>query len=328
MNFLSRARGGSMRRAGFAGRIPCPPDNLPAALLRGRRLMRFRAVVLIAVLYWPWSAHAGSEVRQSERFASAALGRDLEYAVYLPPGYAAAARHFPVAYLLHGVDGNRLEYLQDGGLQAVLDGLIAAGRAPPMIVVMPEAESSWYVDSRDVGGPGDYATAIGRELPEHIERTLRAETQSRGRAIGGFSMGGFGALRLAFAQPFRYAAAASLGGAFWTRVTPATVMEDWTDRIFMGSFGRPLDAPRFIRQNPFWMVDGLRGAAGVPAIYLASGDNDRFRAYVATEELHGKLAAVGIPSKLRIIPGDHDWGTWGAALPEVLEFFGAAFGRD
>lgn len=270
------------------------------------------------------SAETGSTVREFERLDSRALGRALTYSVYLPPGHSPAER-YPVAYLLHGVNGNHLEYLHDGRLREILDGLIASGRSMKMIVVMPEGETSWYVDSADVGGPGNYATAIGSELPALVEATLGGMKEARGRAIGGFSMGGFGALRLAFAEPFRYAAAASLGGAFWTQVTPTTIMEGWTDRVFQGSFGRPFDPARFIAANPFWMAAGLRGASGAPSVYLASGDNDRFRAYVATTELAKQLAAAGVPTTLRMIPGDHDWGTWGVALPEMLEFFAAAF---
>jgi S-formylglutathione hydrolase FrmB len=270
-------------------------------------------------------ADTGSQVREFERFVSPALGRELVYAVYLPPSYASSRTRYPVAYLLHGVDGNHLEYLHDGKLQPVLDGLIAAGRVPPMIVVMPEGGNSWYVDSKDVGGPGDFATAIGHDLAAHVEATLKAIPAAGGRAIGGYSMGGFGALRLAFARPFRYAAAASLSGAFWTSVRPTTVMQSRADHIFSGSFGRPFDGARFMRQNPFWMADALRGAAGAPAVYLAAGDADQFRAYVATTELQHKLETLGMASRLKMYAGDHDWGTWGAALPDVLVFFGAAF---
>jgi S-formylglutathione hydrolase FrmB len=267
-----------------------------------------------------------SETREFEHLASAALGRDLTYALYLPPGHATSGQLYPAAYLLHGVDGNHLEYLHDGKLQAVLDGLIASHRVPPMIVVMPQGDTSWYVDSKEVGGPGDYATAIGRELPAEIETRFRALPEPRGRAIGGFSMGGFGALRLAFAQPFRYAASASLAGAFWTRVTPTTVMDDARlGRIFQGSFGRPFDSARFVERNPFWMADGLAGASHPPAVFLASGDADRFGGAATTTQLAEKLKAMAVPVQLRLYPGDHDWGTWSAALPDMLVLFGAAF---
>lgn len=268
---------------------------------------------------------APSSIRRDERCASPALGRDLVFALYLPPGYAKSTARFPVAYLLHGVDGNHLEYLDNGRLQPVLDRLIADGSVPPMIVAMPEGGNSWYVDSRARGGPGDYGTAIGRDLPRHIEASWKAVRAASGRAIGGYSMGGFGALRLAFERPFRYAAAASLSGAFWTRIKPDTVMEARTDRIFAGSFGRPFDSARFVRENPFWMADGLHGMTGTPAVYLASGDADRYGAYRTTEALYKKLAAIGMNARMQLFPGDHDWQTWGAALPDMLAFFGAAF---
>jgi S-formylglutathione hydrolase FrmB len=288
-----------------------------------RRL--FFMVVALLLLAGRAAADNGSTTHETERMSSAALGRDLVFSIYLPPGWAEGGRRYPVAYLLHGVDGNHLEYLHDGRLQAALDGLIASGKAPPMIVVMPDGGNSWYVDSGDLGGPGNYGTAIGDELPAYVERVFRGIAEPGGRAIGGFSMGGFGALHLAFERPFRYAAAASLSGAFWTRIKPDTVMENWTRRIFSGSFGQPFQPARFIRQNPFWTVESLAGAEHAPAVYLAVGAADPFRAELSTRDLEGRIAKSGLRHTLEIFPGGHDWSTWGAALPGMLQFFGTAF---
>ena len=107
---------------------------------------------------------APSQVRESERVASRALGRDLAYALYLPPGYGDGDRRYPVLYLLHGFNGNHLEWLHAGYLRETLDAMIADGRVEPMVAVMPEGENSWYVDSKSVGGPGDFETAITEDL--------------------------------------------------------------------------------------------------------------------------------------------------------------------
>ena len=75
-----------------------------------------------------------------------------------------------------------------------------------MVVVMPDAGNSWYVDFAAVGGPGDFETAILDDLPQAIEEGMPVRRQRGGRAIAGLSMGGFGALRLAFKRPDRYCA--------------------------------------------------------------------------------------------------------------------------
>jgi len=71
---------------------------------------------------------ASSQVREFEHVANRALGGDLVYALYLPPGYDDSVRRYPVLYLLHGALGNHLEWLHSGYLQETLDAMIADGR--------------------------------------------------------------------------------------------------------------------------------------------------------------------------------------------------------
>src|SRR5579859_5371134 len=131
------------------------PAYLTRALLVG---------LILGAIALPLRAQtSASEIREDEHFASAALGRDLAYALYLPPGRDAPGRRFPTLYLLHGVDGNHREWLEEGHLRESLDRLIGVGAVAPMIVVMPDGDNSWYVDSKGLGGPGDYASAIGQD---------------------------------------------------------------------------------------------------------------------------------------------------------------------
>jgi S-formylglutathione hydrolase FrmB len=267
-----------------------------------------------------------SEIRQFEHLDSRALGGDLVYSLYLPPGYGEGDRRYPVLYLLHGAEGNHLEWLHTGYLRETLDKMIADGSVAPMIVVMPDGGgNSWYVDSKDVGGPGNYATAISSDLVQHIDATLRTKAEPRYRAVGGLSMGGFGALRFAFQQPFRYVAAASFSGAFWARIKPDTVLGDWAQRIFEGSFGRPFDTARFLAQSPMTTVDQLKGVPHPPVVYLTVGDQDRYKLYNDTFELFHHMRELGLPVEMRMTGGDHEWETWAAELPDALLFIDRAF---
>src|SRR5581483_6939692 len=207
------------------------------------------------------TAPAASEVKQFEHAWSPALGAELLYSLYLPPGYAASGLRYPTLYLLHGKDGNHLEWLHTGYLRETLDALTAEGKVGPMIVVMPDAANSWYVDSKAVGGPGDYATALSVDLVEAIDHAYRTRAEPRFRGIGGLSMGGFGALRLAFQQPFRYAAAAGFSPALWAHLTPESdVGAERANRVFDGSFGRPFEVRRFLAASPLGMLEGLAAA--------------------------------------------------------------------
>jgi S-formylglutathione hydrolase FrmB len=289
-----------------------------------------RLVILAGILLAaPVGAQSPSQIREFEHAPSPALAGDLLYSLYLPPGYDEGNRRYPVLYLLHGKDGNHLEWLHDGHVRETLDGLIAAGRVAPMIVVMPDGGgSSWYVDSKDVGGVGDYASAIGRDLVAAIDGSLRSRAEPQSRAIGGLSMGGFGALRLALAQPFRYAAAASFSGALWSQITADSTPPPWINRVFSGSFGDPFQAARFAAQSPMGMIDGAAAAKGAPVIFLSVGDDDRYKLYDDTYAAFTKMRAAGLSVEMRMTGGDHEWTTWAEELPDALLFFDQAFKRS
>ncbi len=131
-------------------------------------------------------------------FRSEALGREVGYCIYLPPGYATdATRRYPVIYNLHGAGGNELHAFSSA--RALHDGIVA-GRWPAMILVLPNGGShTFYKNSADGKLPAE--TLIIRELIPHIDATYRTVATRAGRAIEGFSMGGRGATRLALKYP-------------------------------------------------------------------------------------------------------------------------------
>jgi endo-1,4-beta-xylanase len=131
-------------------------------------------------------------------FFSKALGRDVGYCIYLPPGYAGeTARRYPVVYNLHGAGGNELHSFSSA--RALHDGIVS-GRWAPMLLVLPNGGShTFYKDSADGKLPAE--TLIIRELIPHIDATYRTIATRAGRAIEGFSMGGRGSTRLAMKYP-------------------------------------------------------------------------------------------------------------------------------
>jgi len=270
---------------------------------------------------------SASQIREFEHAHSAALGRDLLYSLYLPPGYAEAGLRYPTLYLLHGKDGNYLEWLHTGHLRQILDTMIADGKVGPMIVVMPDGANSWYADSKAIGGPGDYATAIAVDLVAAIDGALRTKAESRFRGIGGLSMGGFGALHLAFQQPFRYGAVAGFSPALWAELTPDSKLGAHIFSVFDGAFGRPFEVRRFLAASPLSMVDALAAAKNPPPVFLAVGDHDRYKLYLDTFELFRRLREKSLEVDMRMTGGDHDWDTWSAELPDALLFFDRQFKR-
>jgi enterochelin esterase-like enzyme len=126
-----------------------------------------------------------------------------EALVYLPPGYATSGRRYPTLYVLHGFDAP-LQAFETGRvpIRVLMDSLIAAGRARPMIVVVPDARNAYggafYTNSPVAGNWADF---IARDLVAHVDRRYRTLPRAASRGIEGHSMGGFGALTLAARHP-------------------------------------------------------------------------------------------------------------------------------
>ncbi|MBI3465982.1 MAG: SMP-30/gluconolactonase/LRE family protein [Planctomycetes bacterium] len=120
-------------------------------------------------------------------FASAAVGQEVSYLLYLPPEYEASPeRRFPVLYWLHGGGGNQV---RSAGFIERLDPAIRAGKAPAMIVVLVNGlPGSLYCDSQDGRRPVE--TMIVKDLIPHIDQTCRTIARREGRGVEGFSMGG------------------------------------------------------------------------------------------------------------------------------------------
>lgn len=305
---------------------------------------------LAALTLLPAAASAGS--LDTRAFDSAALGGPLTAMVYTPDGNPPVGG-WPVVYLLHGHGGTERSWTDLGDIEATLDRLMGAeGSLDPALVVMPRAENSWYVDSRAVGGPGDYETALARDLRLAIEADYPVRTDRAGRSIAGLSMGGFGALRLGLSYPELYTVAASLSGAIWQNV-PADAIASTPDELkaiqnevylrrtdaatltagvilpsvgdhYDGAFGTPFDARLFNRQNVFTLLAARIGErAALPAFYIACGDDDGFGLWRGAVALYTQLKAEGHVAQLRITDGDHRWSVWADQVVDALAYIDA-----
>lgn len=267
---------------------------------------------------------AGSDLRESLTFHSAALGRDMAYSIYLPDEYGEG-KTYPVVYLLHGLGGSEKDWPNVGGAGRTADRLIAAGLVRPMIIVMPDGEDSWYADTTDYGGPGAFETAIAKDLAQHVENTYGAATERSLRAIAGLSMGGFGAVRLAAKHPGAYAAAVSFSGAIVEDDIPGAPVSDLQVKLFRGAFGTPFQPEAFNRENVFAYLPGLAAAPEIPKFLLTVGDDDYFTLYEGAFLTFLRFREAGIPVELRVTDGNHSWDLWRRELERGLRFIDAAF---
>lgn len=153
------------------------------------------SIFLLTPLLWSNPIQAGTLGDATVK--SGALAADLPAIVYKPDG-PIPGDGWPVLYLLHGHDADEKSWRDLGDIQQTLDRLIAKQTIRPLFVVMPGVGNSWYVDSAAVGGQCDFDRAVTLDLRRYIEATYPTRRDREGCAIPGWSMGGFGALHLAY----------------------------------------------------------------------------------------------------------------------------------
>jgi enterochelin esterase-like enzyme len=155
-------------------------------------------------------------------YKSSTLGRTRRMHVYTPPGYEAGQEKYPVFYLLHGASDSDDSWTSVGRANFILDNLIAAGKAKPMIVVMPAGHTGPFsfgapappsADGRPNLGAGAFENDFANDIRPYIEKHYRALNDTSNRAIAGLSMGGAQTLNIVLARldDFGYAGVFSSG---------------------------------------------------------------------------------------------------------------------
>ncbi|HUS33824.1 MAG TPA: alpha/beta hydrolase-fold protein [Verrucomicrobiae bacterium] len=128
-------------------------------------------------------------------YHSTSLNRARRMHVYTPPGYEKGGAEYPVFYLLHGASDSDASWSTVGRAGFILDNLIAAKKAKPMIVVMPHGHVGPGFGGR---GNNDFEKDFSTDILPHIEKNYRVRKDRQSRAIAGLSMGGAQTLNIAF----------------------------------------------------------------------------------------------------------------------------------
>ena len=126
-----------------------------------------------------------SQVFETRKIKSDVLKMERNCAIYLPPGYDESDRSYPVLYLLHGSGDDHTGWVQFGQVQHIADKAIAEGKAAPMIIVMPDANTKVRGYFNVADGSFPFEDFFFNELIPHIEKTYRVRSEKRYRAISG-----------------------------------------------------------------------------------------------------------------------------------------------
>ena len=283
-------------------------------------------------------------------FHSKALGVDKDYQVYLPAGYQLSEKRYPVVYMLHGIGGEEGDWPRTGIAKT------ADAMALQAILVMLDGDDSFYVDTQTKADyeaclktprpfgkaedrttycvrDGRYESYVVTDAVAHIDASYRTIASREGRAIGGLSMGGYGALVLGMRHKDVFSSIASHSGIAALlykgpypyqqgKVQQFDNPAELTQRI--GAFGVHMRSifgeaiGNWRAHDPATLAQSL--GDGDLAIYLDCGTEDGFRLQHGASYLHEVLEARGITHDFALVPGKHDWALWADRIDESLTF--------
>jgi enterochelin esterase-like enzyme len=249
------------------------------------------------------------------------LKAERKYAVYLPPDYESSDRSYPVLYLLHGAGDDQTGWVQFGEVLNITDKAIRDGKATPMIIVMPDANTGIRGYANNATGTWRYEDFFFQELLPFVEKKYRIKAEKRYRAVAGLSMGGEGSFTYALHHPELFSSACPLSAA-----TGPLTLEDAANRLrrenptiadsLVVKFFNRQSVPALVNAMPDSLKKSVRW-------YIDCGDDDFL--YEGNSLVHIAMRKKEIPHEFRTRDGAHNWTYWRTALPEVLEFISQGF---
>ena len=223
--------------------------------------------------------------------------------VYTPAGYNESNESYPVVYIQHGGGEDHRGWMEQGRTAQIMDNLIAAGKAKPMIVV----SSNSNVQSRNGGFGGGYSwqgmQTFRSELLENVipfvEKTYRVKKDRKNRAMCGLSMGGGQSFYIGLRDPEVFANV----GVFST-----------------GMFGGIQGASNFDleKEVPGMLTDTKTFNQQFDVFFVSCGEQDPRIEY--TRNIVKKMRDGGVEVKFNSYPGDHEWQVWRKSLHEFAQY--------
>lgn len=273
--------------------------------------MKKSLCILFSLLFFIGSL-SGQTVDTIEVF-SKKMERDIKNLVILPAGYNRQDTiKYPVLYLLHGVQADHTSWTK-----VIRKELPDDATKYNMIIVCPNGENSWYLDS-SVNPASQFETYITKELVESIDNKYKTIPSSLARAISGFSMGGYGALRLAILHPGVFGACGSMSGAVDFRPFPKVY------KLSSQLGGYATNKKRWDENVIINMTNKLKPKT--LSIIIDCGFEDQFL-YV-NGQLHQSMLNKGIQHEYIVESGGHDRKYWNKAIVKQLQFFFGFFNKS
>jgi len=289
---------------------------------------RFVLKLLFFIAALSLALQAQSRIDCSE-MNSRLLRQSMHYCVLLPESYdkpEAKARHYPILYFLHGLGDNEQTLFKSGGW-TLIDDLRHELKIGDFLLVAPEGKRSFYINSAN--GKTPYNDFFLQEFMPFIEKKYRVQPGRASRAITGISMGGYGALRFAFAHPELFSAVSAQSAAliFETpqQLNAAAGVGVSFNSMLGAAFGQPINAAVWKDNDVFELARKNQAALHKMSIYFNCGDEDDFDFEKGAEKLHKELTTEGIKHEYHLYPGDHSPQYFLEHIAEVMKFHSRMF---
>ena len=284
--------------------------------------MQKHVCLLITFLLPTFLVAQSGKVFDNLSMPSKILNGERKYAVYLPPDYETSQRTYPVLYLLHGGGDDQTGWVQFGEVLHIADKAIQEGKATPMVIVMPDANTGQRGYFNDIKGEWRYEDFFFEEFMPYVEKTYRIKGEKRYRAVAGLSMGGGGSFMYALHRPELFSSACPLSAS--TGPLSLEDMDRYVERMGITSATAAEKEAYYQRHSALALVENMpEDQKTAVRWYIDCGDDDFL--YEGNSLIHIAMRKKEIPHEFRIRNGGHTWTYWREALPTVLSFISDAF---
>ncbi|WP_020607462.1 alpha/beta hydrolase-fold protein [Spirosoma spitsbergense] len=242
---------------------------------------------------------------------SASMNKTIKAVVITPDSYTVG-QALPVLYLLHGYSGNYSDWVKKA------PGVSQLADTYQMIIVCADGNfGSWYFDS-PVDPAFRYETYVASELVDWVDSHYKTIKDRTGRAITGLSMGGHGALYLAFRHQNTFGAAGSMSGGVDIRPFP----NNWDMAKRLGTYA--LFPERWEQNTVINLLHLL--TPGALSLIIDCGTEDFF--FRVNNNLHEKMLERNIAHDYITRPGAHNWAYWTNAINYQMLFMRQYFDKQ
>lgn len=222
-----------------------------------------------------------------KRYFSSVSNTWKRFFIYAPPGYDTSTEKYPVLYLLHGGGEDERGWSTQGKADLILDNLIAAQKATPMLIVMVDGN----VGSGGLANFGErtlqqFENELKMAVIPFVEKNYRARTDSKDRALAGLSMGGLQTLHIGMHNPELFSSLGVFSSGWFANNTT-------------------LSDPQYaaMKQNMSSIKNNIK------LLWISMG-GEKDIAYNNCKVMLGKFDEMGVKYKYSEYPGGHTWPVW------------------